>query len=169
MNCIRIMLIDDEPTVLSDLQRVLRQHPPAPRLPCAVEIHTSPLAAIEAARERTIDVVVCGHRMPELDGVETLRRLKAVQPQTGRILLADSREFDTVADAIETRRLRLDNADLADQLRIQCGLLTKQDAELRRLEAQWPGITRVEWEDDGSVCMTQTDVLITSFGRLPRS
>lgn len=193
MTPIRIVLIDDEPHVLSALQRMLRQQPPVAGHPCAVETYTSPLQAIEAVQERVVDVVVCDYRMPELDGVETLRRLKELQPQTGRILLSGSREFDTVVDAInvaqvgrivikpwsdaellaairdaiETRRLRLENAELADQLRIQRGLLTKQDAELRRIESQWPGITRVEFGEDGSVCISDAEVLNTKFGSLP--
>jgi two-component system, probable response regulator PhcQ len=191
MSDIRILLIDDEPHVLTSLQRLLRQHPPVPGKSIVVETFASPLAAIEAAHERTIDVVVCDYRMPELDGVETLRRLKEVQPHTGRILLSGSREFDTVVDAVnvaqvgrivikpwsdvelvaairdavETRRLRLENAELADQLRMQRGLLSKQDAELRRIENLWPGITRVEWGADGSICISETDVLDTGFGR----
>jgi two-component system probable response regulator PhcQ len=191
MSDIRIVLIDDEPHVLTSLQRLLRQHPPVPGKPFVVETFGSPLKAIEAAQERTIDVVVCDYRMPELDGVETLRRMKEVQPHTGRILLSGSREFDTVIDAVnvaqvgrivikpwsdvelvaairdavETRRLRLENAELADQLRMQRGLLSKQDAELRRIENLWPGITRVEWGADGSICISESDVLDTGFGR----
>jgi len=191
MTAIRLMLVDDEPHVLSALQRLLRQHPPIPtRDGCVVEAYTSPLAAIEAARERTIDVVVCDYRMPELDGVETLRRLKEIQPQTARILLSGSREFDTVLDAInvaqvgrivvkpwgdvelvaairdavETRRLRVENAELADQVRLQRGLLSQQDAELRRIEGMWPGITRVEFAEDGSVQISEAEVLKTNFG-----
>ena len=188
---IRIMLIDDEAHVLSSLKRLLRQHPPVPGKALQVEAFTSPLQAIEAAHEAQMDVVVSDYRMPELDGVETLRRIKDIQPQCGRILLSGSREFDTVvdainvaqvgrivikpwsdveliaaiADAVETRRLRLENAELADQLRMQRGLLTKQDAELRRIENLWPGITRVEWGADGSICISETDVLDTGFGR----
>jgi len=190
---IRIMLVDDEPHVLSALQRVLRLHPPVGGRPFAVETYTSPLRAVEAALERTIDVVLCDYRMPELDGVETLRRLKEVQPQMGRILLSGTREFDTVVDAVnvaevgrivikpwnetellaairdavETRRLRLENAELADEVRAQRGLLSQQDAELRRIESMWPGITRVEWSDDGSICISETDVLNTGFGNSP--
>jgi DNA-binding NtrC family response regulator len=193
MNPIRLMLIDDEPHVLAALQRVFRRYPPVPGRPLVVETCTSPLAAIEAAQERTVDVVVCDYRMPELDGVETLRRLKELQPQAGRILLSGSRDFDTVVDAInvaqvgrivvkpwedseliaaiadvvETRRLRLENAELADELRMQRGLMSQQDAELRRIENLWPGITRVEWAEDGSVRISDADVLNTSFGRLP--
>ncbi len=190
---IRILLIDDEPHVLSSLQRMLRQHPPVPGRGLAVEAYTSPLKAIEAAQERTIDLVMSDYRMPELDGVETLRRIKEVQPQTARILLSGSREFDTVVDAvnvaqvgrivikpwgeaellaaivdsIETRRLRLENAELADQVREQRGMLSKQDAELRRIENMWPGITRVEWAADGSVCISESEVIDTAFGRSP--
>jgi DNA-binding NtrC family response regulator len=193
MSDIRIMLIDDEPHVLSALQRLLRQHPPVPGQPFAVETYTSPLAAIEGAQERTVDVVISDYRMPELDGVETLRRIRELQPQTGRILLSGSREFDTVVDAVnvaqvgrivikpwgetelvsairdvvETRRLRLENAELADQVRAQRGLLSQQDAELRRIEGLWPGITRVEWGADGSICISENDVISTAFGRFP--
>lgn len=193
MNPISLMLIDDEPHVLSALQRLLRLHPPVPGRACTVQAYTSPLQALQAAQERVVDVVVCDYRMAELDGVETLRRLKEVQPQTGRILLSGSREFDTVvdainvaqvgrivikpwsdaelvaaiADAVETRRLRLENAELADQLRLQRGLLSKQDAELRRIEGLWPGITQVEFAEDGSVKISDADVLKTNFGSLP--
>jgi two-component system, probable response regulator PhcQ len=188
MNNIRIMLIDDEPNVLNSLQRLLRQHTPAPGRTCTVEAFTSPLRAIAAALERTVDVVVCDYRMPELDGVETLRRIKETQPQAGRIMLSGSRDFETVLDAInvaqvgrivvkpwvdtelvtairdavETRRLQVENAELADQLRVQRGLLTQQDAELRRIETMWPGITRVEWSEDGTICISEVDGLDTT-------
>lgn len=187
---IRVMLIDDEAHVLSSLKRLLRQHPPVPGQAVQVDAFTSPLQAIEASRERTLDVVVSDYRMPELDGVETLRRIKEVQPHCGRILLSGSREFDTVvdainvaqvgrivikpwsdvelvaaiADAVETRRLRLENAELADQLRMQRGLLSKQEAELRRIEQRWPGLTHVEWGEDGSVCISEVE-MPSSFGR----
>lgn len=193
MSDIRIMLIDDEPHVLTALQRLLRQHPPVPGKPFAVEAYTSPLQAIEGAQERTIDLVIADYRMPELDGVETLRRIGELQPQVGRILLSGSREFDTVVDAVnvaqvgrivikpwgeielltairdmvETRRLRLENAELADQVRAQRGLLSQQDAELRRIENLWPGITRVEWGADGSIRISENDVINTGFGKLP--
>jgi len=191
MKNIRVMLIDDEPHVLSALQRMLRHHPPVAGANCAVETYTVPTQAIEAAHERTMDVIVCDYRMPELDGVETLRRLKELQPRAGRILLSGSRDFDTVVDAInvaqvgrivikpwndaelsaaicdvvETRRLQVENAELADQVRAQRGLLSQQDAELRRIEAMWPGITRVEWAADGSVCISEADVVNTGWSR----
>jgi two-component system probable response regulator PhcQ len=192
MSDIRILLIDDEPHVLSALQRVLRQHPPVAGRRSVVEVYTSPLKAIEAAQERIMDVMVCDYRMPELDGVETLRRLRELQPQAGRIMLSGSRDFDTVVDAInvaqvgrivvkpwneveliaairdavETRRLQVENAELADQLRVQRGLLSQQDAELRRIENLWPGITRVEWAADGSICISESDVGRTAWGQL---
>ena len=120
-----------------------------------------------------------------------LRRLKELQPHAGRILLSGSRDFDTVVDAInvaqvgrivikpwndaelsaaicdvvETRRLQVENAELADQVRAQRGLLSQQDAELRRIETMWPGITRVEWAADGSVCISEADVVNTGWSR----
>ena len=70
-----------------------------------------------------------------------------------------------ICDVVETRRLQVENAELADQVRAQRGLLSQQDAELRRIEAMWPGITRVEWAADGSVCISEADVVNTGWSR----
>jgi len=122
MNNIRIMLIDDEPNVLTALQRALRQNTPAPGRTCTVEAFTSPLRAIAAAQERTLDVVVCDYKMPELDGIETLRRIKDHQPQAGRIMLSGSRDFDTVLDAIEFGHTEIKKICAAiDDLRAKAG------------------------------------------------
>jgi two-component system probable response regulator PhcQ len=186
---IRILLVDDEPNVLSALQRALRGRWRGGRL--AVEPHTSPLAALDALLERPADVVVSDYRMPELDGVELLRRVRELQPYAGRVLLSGTTDFsyllsavnlagvtrvlikpwideelvDAVRHAVDLRRLQQENAELADQVRVQRGLISAQQAELNRLESQWPGITRVRPSDDGGVLIAEGE-LPSGFGSL---
>ena len=54
---------------------------------------------------------------------------------------------------IEYRNLTLENRRLADELRRQSGVITRQKVELDRLEAETPGITRVRWTEDGGVML----------------
>jgi DNA-binding NtrC family response regulator len=45
-------------------------------------------------------VVVCDHRMPGMKGVELLRRIKEIHPDTVRILHSGYAEPQTVIDAV---------------------------------------------------------------------
>lgn len=183
----RILIVDDEPNVLSALQRTLKHRWNSGTL--TVEPHTSPNAALDALLERPADVVISDYRMAELDGVELLRRVRELQPYTGRVLLSGSTDFsyllsavnlagvtrvllkpwideeliDAVRHAAEVRRLQMENAELADQLRVQRGLLSAQQAELNRLENQWPGITRLHTSQEGAVLVAEGE-LPESFG-----
>lgn len=68
----RILFVDDEPTILKSLQRMVRSH--------SLEVETEAATSVDAALERInlggIDVVVSDVRMPGRDGIELLTRLK---------------------------------------------------------------------------------------------
>jgi len=69
-----ILLVDDEKTLLEYLsKRLLRQG-------FTVKATFSGEEAIEAAKEEHYDVAVVDLKMPGMDGVETQRRLKEIQP-----------------------------------------------------------------------------------------
>jgi hypothetical protein len=57
----------------------------------------------------------------------------------------------TLELALERRDQLVADQRLADELRVQRGQLTLQELEARRLEAEEPGITKVNWGPDGSV------------------
>ena len=69
----RILFVDDEPAVVSSLQRMVRSH--------AIEAETEGVGSADAALKRLaeggIDIVVIDVRMPGMDGIELLTRLKA--------------------------------------------------------------------------------------------
>ena len=77
----RILLVDDE----DEFARILSERLEARGL--KVEVADSGLAAIEKVRQKTFDVVVLDMVMPMMDGMETLKRLKAENPELQVILL----------------------------------------------------------------------------------
>lgn len=174
----RIMLVDDEPNILAALRRLLaRTHGPDALSPYNVEEYVSPVAALARAGEVAFDLVISDYRMPEMSGVEFLKRLVELQPRIARLILSGFADLDglvgainearidrfiakpwhdgellvAVERALEHRRATLENERLADLVRVQSGRMTRQEMELRRLEAEYPGTTRVRHAADGSI------------------
>jgi DNA-binding NtrC family response regulator len=56
--------------------------------------------AIARARETAFDVVLMDVRMPEMDGVETFRRLKKVSPGSRVVMMTAYAVEDLIADAL---------------------------------------------------------------------
>ena len=172
---ISIVHIDDEPSILSALRRALMRVWPASSGALKLRSFTSAAAALGTLLTEPVDVVVCDYRMPEMDGVELLRRVRELQPHTGRILLSgttdlsfllqavnqaavarvlrkpwiDEELLEAVRHSIALRRLQLENAELADQVRVQRGQLSQQEATLRRFGSLHPEITEVICPDEG--------------------
>jgi response regulator RpfG family c-di-GMP phosphodiesterase len=165
----RLLIVDDEPSVVSALQRSLRSHFNG-RL--RVEGQTDPLQALARARLQRYDIVLSDLRMPETDGISLLSLLAAVQPHCVRMLLTGTADFATaqraISDAGVFRYLSKpwEDAELfahVDAAMLQAVVqggprdaqasVTPQEFERRRLEAQEPGITAVEWGPGGEVLM----------------
>jgi two-component system, probable response regulator PhcQ len=171
----RLMLLDDEAHVLQALQRELRLCFGSEGL--AIETFTDPEKALVRSGETEFDIVVSDYRMPGINGIDFLKMIKGTQPDAIRLVLSASTEFETVMQAIneaevfryipkpwKSDELRntltaafsrhdqlLEDRRLASLLRPEHGELTPQELEARRLEAEEPGITKVEWNEDGSV------------------
>jgi two-component system, OmpR family, response regulator MprA len=67
----RILVVDDDPMVATTVQRVLRPEG------YDVEVAHSGMAALGKARDRRPDLVVLDVMMPDLDGLEVCRQLRA--------------------------------------------------------------------------------------------
>ncbi|HUW38572.1 MAG TPA: response regulator [Rhodocyclaceae bacterium] len=98
----RIMLVDDDDAVLQALRRLFR------RLPCAygilsyeleIEMFTAPMAALARARELEFDALLSDYRMPEMDGIEFLRRARVLRPDAVLMLFSGSGDRDAVERA----------------------------------------------------------------------
>ncbi len=93
---IRVLLVDDEKAFTDSLAKVLR------RRGLEVAVAASGEEGIAYLTQRDYDVVVLDLRMPGLDGLATLRRLKELRPTTQVIMLTG---HGTVEAGIEALRL----------------------------------------------------------------
>ena len=172
----RLLLLDDEPHVVAALQRLLRQHFGRS---LAIDTQVDPVQALALAELRHWDAVLSDYRMPQLDGLEFLRRLSTLQPHAVRLVLSASCDLETVMRAVNDvgvfrylvkpwqtealiehvqaalrhARVQSEERALANAMRVQRGELGAQEAERRRLEEIEPGITHVEWGPQGEVIM----------------
>lgn len=180
----RIMLVDDEENILNALRRVLSGRNPAggesPQY--TVETFISPQAALVRAEQMAFDLVISDYRMPDMGGIEFFKELKQIQPDAARMILSGyadlaglvsaineaeifrflSKPWDdfdlrlAISQALKYRDILLENQRLADQVRVQQGLLSKQELALKRLAAENPGLAKVNWGPDGSVIIDET-------------
>jgi response regulator RpfG family c-di-GMP phosphodiesterase len=84
----KLLLVDDEPNVLHSLRRELRDQ-------FELETFDNPVAALEHCRKTQFDLVIADYRMPQMDGLEFLKRFGQLQPDASRLLL--SGEVDSEA------------------------------------------------------------------------
>jgi diguanylate cyclase (GGDEF)-like protein len=90
----RVLFVDDEPDVLTGLKRQLHN---------TFEVHTAPggKEAIQLIREEgPFPVVVSDMRMPEMDGSQFLSRVRALSPETERILLTGHADVEAAISAV---------------------------------------------------------------------
>jgi two-component system probable response regulator PhcQ len=175
-----LLILDDEPNVLSALRRMFMNQTAIPAIPePRITTFTSPHDAIDYVRQHPVDVVISDYRMPEMDGATFLTMVKKLNSDTARIMLSAYTDLDGIVRAIndagifrfvakpwtdtelrasivqvlEHRNLMIENRHLADQVRRQHGVISRQQRELERLEAETPGITHVRWTEDGGVLL----------------
>src|SRR5947199_192986 len=86
-----LLIVDDEPHVLSALRRMLLNAAAPPVLPDPqLTACTSPVQALEHVANHRVDLVISDYRMPGMDGVSFLTRVKELQPDTARIMMSAS-------------------------------------------------------------------------------
>jgi response regulator RpfG family c-di-GMP phosphodiesterase len=94
----RILIVDDDHHLLSALRRQLGER---------FELETAQggqhaIDAVRAANDKRdpFAVVVCDMRMPGMDGIETLKRIRDLAPDTVRIMLTGNADQQTAIEAI---------------------------------------------------------------------
>src|SRR5579859_6959185 len=88
-----ILFVDDDIRIVSGLQRTLRKE-------YEMEISGGPGDALDAIREAPYAVVVSDLKMPGMNGVEFLTRVKQLAPDTVRVLLTGQADLDTAIAAV---------------------------------------------------------------------
>ncbi|HET7823990.1 MAG TPA: sigma-54 dependent transcriptional regulator [Anaeromyxobacter sp.] len=91
----RLLVVDDEPIALKNLERVLAKEG------YAVTTAASGPAALKLLRARPFDVVLTDLRMEKVDGMEVLKRARELDPDVEVILITGYASIDTAIEAMK--------------------------------------------------------------------
>ncbi len=95
----QVLLLDDEPSVLRALSRLLNHHK------IQTTTFTSGEEALSAMESHEFDVVISDMRMPNMDGLEFLTRAKSAAPDSQRMLLTGYADIEATIDAINKAKI----------------------------------------------------------------
>jgi len=126
-----LLLVDDEPSILSSLRRLFR--PQGYRILAA----EGGAAALDLVANDTVDLVISDMRMPGMDGAQFLERIRHLQPHAVRILLTGYADISSTIAAInggEIHRYIAKPWDDNDILLVVREALARRDLELRNRE-----------------------------------
>ncbi len=151
-----ILLVDDEPNVVSALKRALHKE--------GFKIFTanSGQEGLEVLRSRLIDAVISDQDMPGLKGTEFLELVRAEFPDTARFILTGKATLEVAMSAINSGeifrfftkpcshievaaaiRQALDQRDLLTVTKRLVRTLHRQTSMLEAIEDEEPGITQM--------------------------
>jgi DNA-binding NtrC family response regulator len=90
----RILLVDDEEIVLRSCRRILGDA-------YEIDVARDGLAALGMVNEKEYDVLVLDIKMPKMDGIEVLRRVKESRPDIDVIMVTGLNEIGTAVKAMK--------------------------------------------------------------------
>lgn len=109
----RVLFVDDEQQVLDGLRNLLRKQ----RNQLDMAFALGGQAALDELAKAPFDVIVSDMRMPGMDGVALLQRVKELYPATARIVLSGHAERDMVVRALPVSHQYLSKPCDAETLR----------------------------------------------------
>lgn len=89
----KVLLVDDELNVIKALVRIFRDD-------YEVFYTTNTQDIFSIIKNSQIDVIICDQRMPGISGVDVLRYVKSVAPNTVRILMTGYSDIEVIVSAI---------------------------------------------------------------------
>jgi two-component system, sensor histidine kinase and response regulator len=92
----RVLIVDDDPALLHALSDTLHLRMPA----VTVETSESAPAALERLRATEYDAVIADIKMPGMDGLELLGRIRDLRPETPTLLITGHGEHDLAVQAL---------------------------------------------------------------------
>jgi DNA-binding NtrC family response regulator len=165
-----VLLLDDEPNVTAGLKRALHHEP--------WKIFTAATVggAFDILAREAVDVIVSDERMPGMSGSQFLAETRKKYPNVIRMILSGQANLEAAVRAInegEVYRFLLKPCNPADlSVTIRQALEHKQLVELSRkllreyekkqalldeLERANPGITQIETDESGAICLDEED------------
>ena len=91
----KILVIDDERSIRNTLKDILglEGH--------TVEIAENGISGLELIRSNDYDIVLCDIKMPEIDGIEVLKKIMEIKPEMTVVMISGHGNIDTAVEAIK--------------------------------------------------------------------
>ena len=159
----RILLVDDEANVLSALKRALFDEP------LEIKVATSAEEALTIMADEYFKVVVSDERMIGMQGSDFLAQVRSKYPHTVRIMLTGHATLEAAMKAVNEGeiyrffskpwndhdlkfaiRSAIEKFDLESENRRLLATIKQQSLEIKVLEKRYPGISRVEKDEQGA-------------------
>jgi two-component system chemotaxis response regulator CheY len=102
-----VLLVDDEPHIRKFVSLILKQL----GTPVVLEAANGE-QALEVYRRENPDLVLMDVSMPRMDGIETLKALKVIDPNCAVIMLTSIVNRDTIEQAVEAGALNYIRKDI---------------------------------------------------------
>lgn len=126
-----LMIIDDDSSILESLKRALK--------PSGHKCfsYQNPRRAVEAYQSGGFDAVLTDVRMPEMDGIEVLKAVRAINPRAYVIILTGYCDLETAIQAINNGAYAFFSKPLnLSDLIATLNKLEKNQTEIRRREEE---------------------------------
>jgi len=127
-----ILVIDDEPNILSSVRRALEQED------YRVEVAGSGAIGLGKLADKEFDLVLLDVMMPEMDGLQTLERIRAAHPALVVVMMSGNASIETAVSATKLgaqdfleKPLSSDKLLLTIENNLSLSVLRKEKAELQ--------------------------------------
>lgn len=161
-----ILIVDDEEMILKSIVRVLRNE--------NYQILTAQSGekGLTVLKDYDVHLVISDQKMPGMNGLDFLKRVKRDYPQILTIMLTGQSELEIAMDAINeagvykfilkpwndndlkvTIRRALETLELIWERESLLQQVKSRDAVLQNLEKEYPGIGKVERDEDGYIIL----------------
>lgn len=135
---VKVLVIDDDPSICKTVGLLLEDHGYSPRT------FTNPEAAMEAAEKESFQIALIDLRMPAMDGVEVVERLKDIDQRMSCIVMTAYPDLDSATetmrrgtcDYIAKPFKQEDLVKAVDRACQQMGIIYTDEGELNRLIGQ---------------------------------
>ncbi|MEW6601457.1 MAG: response regulator [Nitrospirota bacterium] len=163
-----ILLVDDEPNVISSLKRALMDEP------YIIMTANSGIEGLNILKEKRIKLVISDEKMPGMSGSEFLSAVKNLFPDTIRIILTGHASIQAAMNAVNNGeiyrffskpwneieiklaiRSAIEKYDLEKENKRLLKTVKRQEGELRQLEKSYPGITSMQKDDEGNLVLPE--------------
>ena len=93
-NIIKILVIDDDPTLANTLKLFLEN------VGYEVDIASDGETALEMVSQKFYDILLCDYNLPDIMGLELVRKALAVSPRSIPILVTGTRSMELALDGM---------------------------------------------------------------------